>query len=174
MNDSGHLKAQNKQLFQHPKLHRACICLGSNIEPEANIQKAVVLLREVTNIEGISACYETQAIGSDGPNFLNAAACLLTTLDPTAIKEKIIQPIEQQLGRIRLPDKNAPRTIDLDLIVYDYQVLDAELWRRVYLALPFSELVPDLVEPESRRTLREIAQKLVEQSPVIPRPEIAL
>ena len=172
MNDSGHPKAQNKQLFQHPKLHRACICLGSNIDPEANMQKAVALLREMTNVEGLSACYETLAVGSNGPNFLNMAACLLTTYDPAGVKEKVIQPIEQQLGRVRQPDKNAPRTIDLDLIVYDYQVLDAGLWRLVHLALPFSELVPDLVDPERGITLRQVAQELVEKYPVIPRPEV--
>ena len=171
MNDTNRPK-QNKQLFQHPKLHRACLCLGSNIEPEANIQQAVALLKEMTNVEGLSNCYETSAVGSDGPNFLNMAACLLTTMDSAAIKGNIIQPIEQRLGRVRQPDKNAPRTIDLDLIVYDYEVLDPTLWQRVHLALPFSELVPDLVEPESGKTLKEVAERLAALDPVIPRPEI--
>lgn len=159
-------------MYQHPKLHRACICLGSNIDPESNMKKAVMLLRELSNIEGLSACYETVAVGSSGPNFLNMAACLVTAMPPDALKEQVLHPIEQQLGRVRMQDKNAPRTIDLDLIIYDNQVLDPELWRRVHLALPFSELLPELQDPDSGKSLKDIAAELEDRETALLRPEL--
>lgn len=153
-------------------LHRAYLCLGSNIEPEENMQKAVSLLREMALVDRLSGCYETRAVGSNGPNFLNMAVSLLTILDPKGLKEKLIKPIEQRLGRVRVADKNAPRTIDLDVIVYDEQVLDEDLWQRVYLALPFSDLLPNLPNPRTSETLRETAQRLLAGEPVTSRPEI--
>ena len=137
-------------------LHQACISIGSNIHPVENLQKAVPLLREQVGKLQLSACYETQAVGSPGPNFLNLAVCLLTPLDAPALKKFVLAPIEQQLGRVRSSDKNAPRTIDLDIIVFDHQVVDAELWRRVYLALPVSELLPDLRHPETSSQLQRL------------------
>lgn len=152
--------------------HRAFISLGSNINPAENIRRAVALLREHAEVTELSACYETSAVGSDGPNFLNMTVALLTDLDTAGLKAQVLGPIENQLGRVRTEDKNAPRTIDLDIVVFDEQVIDEDLWRRVHLALPLSELLPDLKHPESQQPLREVAQRLLEQDAVIPRPEL--
>lgn len=153
-------------------LHRAFISLGSNINPAENIRRAVALLREHAEILALSACYETSAVGSDGPNFLNMTVILLTGLDIAGLKTQVLGPIENRLGRVRTEDKNAPRTIDLDIVVFDEQVIDEDLWRRVHLALPLSELLPDLKHPESQQPLREVARRLLEQDAVIPRPEL--
>jgi 2-amino-4-hydroxy-6-hydroxymethyldihydropteridine diphosphokinase len=153
--------------------HQIYLSLGSNIQPAENIRRAVDLLREQAEQIAFSACYETRAVGSSAsPNFYNMAACLTTHLNADTLKHSLIAPIETRLGRIRTADKNAPRTIDLDIIIIDQQVLDPDLWRRVHLALPLSELIPNLINPASEETLLQVAQRLAQMEPVQQRGEI--
>jgi 2-amino-4-hydroxy-6-hydroxymethyldihydropteridine diphosphokinase len=152
--------------------HRAYISFGSNIDPAANITRAAALLRQHSPTLSLSACYETRAVGSSSPNFYNMAGRLLTPLSQEALKQQILEPIEAKLGRVRAADKNAPRTIDLDIIIFDDQILDSELWRQVHLALPISELLPELVHPESGETLLQIARRLCQQTPIVSRPQL--
>lgn len=145
--------------------HRAYLCLGSNIDPVENLRRAVQLLRQRTEVLSLSSCWETEAVMGNGaagqaPNFLNLGACIRTTLDPEALKAQILRPLEQELGRVRTADKYAPRTIDLDITLYDRAVLDPELWRRPYLALVFAEMLPDLRNAETGETLSEAARRL--------------
>lgn len=156
------------------KPHLACLNLGSNIDPTHNIPRAVDLLRQYTHVESISGSWETVAVGSDGPNFINLAVCVRTELDAAALKDQVITPIEQQLGRVRTADKNAPRTIDLDIILFDGQVLDHNLWRRIFLALPVSELFPNLQHPDTGQTLKQVAERLHEQEFALLRHDLAL
>jgi 2-amino-4-hydroxy-6-hydroxymethyldihydropteridine diphosphokinase len=151
---------------------RAFLSLGSNIDPLTNLPQAVRLLRQHSPDLHLSQVYETRAVGSDGPNFLNLAAGLTTPLEAGVLKKKVLRAIEQSLGRVRTADKFAPRTIDLDIIVFHEQVLEPEVWRRVYLALPLSELLPGLVQPETGRSLREVAQQLVKLEPILLHPEV--
>jgi len=153
---------------------QAFLSLGSNIDPFNNISQAVRLLRAYSPDLRHSLAYETKAVGSDGPNFINLAAGLTTGLEAEALKEQVLRPIEDRLGRMRTDDKFAPRTIDLDIIVFDEQVLEAELWQRVFLALPLSELLPDLIHPQTGQSLREVAQQLAALEPALPHPELTL
>jgi 7,8-dihydro-6-hydroxymethylpterin-pyrophosphokinase len=89
-------------------------------------------------------------------------------------KQEILGPIEAKLGRVRTADKYAPRTIDLDITIFDGQVLDADLWKRVYLALIFAELAPDLHNPQTRETLHETASRLAKQQHALQRLDITL
>ena len=162
---------------QTEPLHRAYLCLGSNIQPEQNIRAAIRLLRERARVTEVSTCWETEAVRgaatpASAPNFLNIAIRIETPLLPPALKAQLLDPIERELGRVRTADKYASRTIDLDITLFDEQVLDPELWRRVYLATIFSELLPDLRHPSSGELLGEIARRLRETSPAVPHPEI--
>lgn len=120
-----------------------CLLLGSNIEAESNLPRAVNLLQEQLTVLQTSSVWESRAIGSDGPNFLNAALLALSPLDAEGLKENLIRPLEARMGRVRTEDKNAPRTIDIDLILFDGEVLDSQLWQFAHLAVPVSELLPD-------------------------------
>lgn len=124
-------------------LYLICLLLGSNIEPESNLPRAVNLLQEELTVLQTSSVWESRAIGSDGPNFLNAALLALSPLDAEDLKENLIRPLEARMGRVRTEDKNAPRTIDIDLILFDEEVLDSQLWQFAHLAVPVSELLPD-------------------------------
>lgn len=153
-------------------MHTAYVMIGSNIEPVENTRQAVTLLNQAVHIDAISTSWETQSIGFDGPNFLNTMARIHTDLDREALKQNVLNAIEQQLGRVRTSNKNAPRTMDLDIILFDNEVVDSALWRRAYLALPAAELLPDLKFPETGQTLDEISRLLAEAVYAAKRPEL--
>ena len=72
-------------------MHQVYLSLGSNIQPEVNLPEAVKLLQEYGEIRKISTAWESAAVGSDGPNFLNACALLITSLAKADLKEKCIR-----------------------------------------------------------------------------------
>ena len=155
-------------------MRQAYISLGSNIDPRENILAAMKLLRQAVTVNAFSTIWETEAIGSAGPRFLNAAAWVSTPLGVDGLKSNVLAKIEQNLGRVRTADKNAPRTIDLDIIIYDEQVLDPNLWKRDFLAIPIAELRPDLEVPGEGITLNQVAQSLRTSSTAVPRLDLTI
>lgn len=147
--------------------------LGSNIDPEKNIQRAIGHLKEHVKVVKLSKLYQTQALGRvDCPPFINGVIQIETSLLPLDLKYSVIRPIEDKLGRIRTSDKNAPRTIDIDIVAYDDIAIkeddlvlpDPEIAQREFLAVPLSELSPDLVLPGMKQALREIIRKFEHSS----------
>lgn len=153
-------------------MHRVFLSLGSNIEPEANLRACLGVLRQKCTVLAVSPVYETAPVGySQQPDFLNAAVLLETPLSPEAFRAQVILPIERALGRVRDPhNKNAPRTIDLDIALWDgdsfdfgekpWHVPDPDITRYIHVARPLADLAPDYVHPEDGRTLAEIAGSL--------------
>ena len=145
------------------------ISLGSNIKPKDNLRKASILLSEAVKEISFFSIWESQAVGSSGPNYLNSTALIHTDLSLESIKSTIISPIENQLGRIRTADKYIDRTIDLDVLIYNDRVVDPELWTQAHLAVPASELLPDFMNTTTGETLLEIAAELGERIEIIQR-----
>lgn len=141
-------------------LHRAWLSLGSNIEAEVNLPKAMQMLREAGRVEAVSSVWESQSVGFDGPNFLNACALFLTPLGPVEFKEQVIRPIEAKLGRVRGAEKNAPRPIDIDIELYDETVLNPHFWEYAFVIVPLAELLPDFVHPARGETLARVAEQV--------------
>ena len=140
--------------------NKAVVLLGSNIRPAENLGKAVAYLRQLAAVRSLSNIWETKAVGGNGPNFLNMAAEVETTLAMDQFKTEVIDRIESELKRIRTANKNAPRTIDLDIILFNNKVLDNNLWDKAFIAIPVAEIYPDLPNPAENLTLREIAERL--------------
>ena len=178
MNDSGNdIPRETIRPGSLPAEHTAYLSLGSNINPAENLSKAVALLRERTRVLSVSTCWETEAIAGQTsqakwPNFFNMGACVVTSLETEALKMQVLRPIETGLGRVRGTDKYAPRTIDLDIVVFDGQIVDNDLWQRLYLALIFDELLPDLRNPETGETPGVTAARLSPGKIAIRHPEI--
>jgi len=149
-----------------------CLLLGSNIDPEKNLPRAINRLGELFSIESISTAWETPAVGSNGPDFLNAAVLLYTSMEADILKERVLRPIEAQLGRVRSTDKNAPRTIDIDVVIWDANLIDPGLWSHPHVAVPVAEILPCYPSPQTGEYLEQIAQRLTNSTPVKPRPEI--
>lgn len=141
-------------------LHEAVILIGSNIEPETNVPLAIARLQESSELVRVSRIWETESVGSAGPNFLNIAALVRCKQDAESLKEEILRPIEDELGRVRTADKNAPRTIDLDIVLFDGQVLEDRLWEQPFIAIPVAELCPDIQNPANKQTLQQVAERL--------------
>ena len=81
-------------------------------------------------------------MGSLGPDFLNLAMLVTTALDAKLFKEQVIRPLEMQLGRVSGTDKSVPRTIDVNIILFDNRPLDPDLWRFAHRAVPVAEILP--------------------------------
>ncbi len=144
---------------------RAFVAIGSNIKPEVNIKKAIRLLTFKTQIIGISTVYLTEPEGRpEQPPFYNLVVEVDTEMPPEEFKYGTLRTIEVELGRIRTEDKYAPRTIDLDLILYDDLALqtedlilpDPEILSRPFLAFPLGELSSDLVLPGTDLTIKQV------------------
>jgi 2-amino-4-hydroxy-6-hydroxymethyldihydropteridine diphosphokinase len=140
------------------------ISIGSNIDPEHNIPRAIQLLSNHLFIIKESSIWQTPAVGSQGPDFLNAAILAETARAPDEIKEKILKKIENDLGRIRTENKSADRTIDLDLILYDGVCRDHDLWTQAHIAVPVSDLIPDVINPKTGKTMFQTASELLPDS----------
>jgi 2-amino-4-hydroxy-6-hydroxymethyldihydropteridine diphosphokinase len=141
-------------------LNTAYLILGSNINPEVNIPRALGFLDKSFSIHKISDTWKTRAVGAQAEDFLNTAVEIETGLDIQLLKEKCLCHIEEIMGRIRQKDKNAPRTIDIDIVVFNNQILDREIFTREHLALPLAQLIPDQVDPQTRKSLKSIAETL--------------
>ena len=150
----------------------AYISLGSNIAPEENLAAAVKLLRQSCRVLAISSVYITAPQGyADQPDFYNMAVKAATALAPAEFKAQVLDQIETQLNRVRDPhNKNAPRTIDLDLSLWDdasldygerpWHVPDKDIVRFSHVAVPLAEIAPDYMHPETGETLSRIAARL--------------
>ncbi len=145
---------------------RAFVSVGSNIRPAANVRAALRRLARMDRLVALSTVYRTEAIGRPGqPAYYNCVAELRTSRSPAALKVEVLRPIEAALGRVRAADRFAPRTIDLDLIVYgrrvesgpDLTLPDPLILRRPFLAAGLAELAPGLSLPPWGGPIRRIA-----------------
>ncbi len=141
-------------------LHHVYLNLGSNIEPEKNIPIAIQLLNQSGEIKKVSSIWETESVGYVGPNFLNVCILLLTPLEAEQIKYKIIRPIEAQMGRIRGKDLNAPRQIDIDIVLFDETPHKVQTWDQAFVVVPLAELLPGFRHGNSEETLSAFAEHL--------------
>jgi 2-amino-4-hydroxy-6-hydroxymethyldihydropteridine diphosphokinase len=144
--------------------HTVYLALGSNLgEREQNLAEALQHLNETVGLREISALYETEPVGYlEQPRFLNLVCTGTTSLSP----EKLLhaaKEIEQTLGR-QPAFRNAPRPIDIDILFYDQIIMEEEqltiphprLRERAFVLVPLVEIAPDLVDPISGQTAREL------------------
>ncbi len=160
----------------------AYLSLGSNIEPERHLREAVKRLAQHGQVRALSTVWETAPVGfAAQPNFLNAAVLLATPLTAQALRAEVIPAAETALGRVRTGNKFGPRTIDIDLALFNREVLDLgrrhipdpEIATRPYLAITLAEIAPDYVHPETGQTLQAMAASL-STAGMVRRPDVRL
>ena len=155
-------------------MNRVVISLGSNIDKEKNLPEAMRLLRLKCQVLLVSSIYETSPVGLlDQPAFWNAAAVVETDKDPISFKREVLSWIEQKLERMRTADRNAPRTIDVDIILFNEEIFDLDeahhipdpdLLRFPHVAVPVAEILPTMLHPETRESFQELSNRLVEKA----------
>ncbi|MCK5343149.1 MAG: 2-amino-4-hydroxy-6-hydroxymethyldihydropteridine diphosphokinase, partial [Candidatus Heimdallarchaeota archaeon] len=134
------------------------LLLGSNIDPENNLKHAYRLLeKELGEVFETSSVWSSRSIGFNGPDFLNAAVKVNTTLSILDFKHEIIDKLENKLKRLRSENKNSPRTIDIDILIFNSIILDQEIWKFAHIAAPLAELLPTLINPQNQKQLKEIS-----------------
>jgi 2-amino-4-hydroxy-6-hydroxymethyldihydropteridine diphosphokinase len=153
------------------------ITLGSNIDRERNIQRALAELERHPRLRvlAVSPVYVTPALGADGQpsgqaDFANAAVRAETDLEPAALRQAL-RAIESAMGRVRTQDKFAPRPIDLDLAFYGREIIETEgrslpdpdVLRFAHVAVPLADVAGEWVHPQTGQTLAEIAAALTNQ-----------
>ena len=142
--------------------------LGTNLgDKEQNLRMSIKKIEErIGNVVSLSAFYATAPWGFSSENsFLNAAVCVETTLLPLQVLEET-QRMERELGRTEKSVNGlyADRLIDIDLLLYDDRVMDAEglilphplMTERRFVMEPLSEIAPDVVHPVLHKTMKEL------------------
>jgi 2-amino-4-hydroxy-6-hydroxymethyldihydropteridine diphosphokinase len=165
----------NDEEFVQPQV-TAYIALGSNQGDRRDfLERAIQALQEHSDIEvtQVSSFYETAAVGgSPGqPNFLNAAAEVKTDLAARDLLNAFLD-IERILGRVRR-ERHGPRTIDLDLLLYDDQVIQEPgltvphpaMHQRWFVLKPLSEIAPRIIHPLLDATIQDLLEHLGEKLP---------
>ena len=146
----------------------AYLCLGSNLgDRKEYLSRALRLLARKVTLSRLSAIYETEPVGyKEQPLFLNCVCEVSTELGPGELLE-LAKQIEVELGR--RPDfPNAPRAIDIDILLYDRQIMATpeltiphpRLKERAFVLIPLAEIAPDLNLPDSQETIAGLASSV--------------
>lgn len=134
-------------------MHRCFVAFGSNqAQPIEQLRRARLALQSALQEQSASSLYQSPAWGYEAqPDFVNAVVEYLTDLAPEAVLD-ILQKQELAQGRVR-SFQNAPRTLDLDLLLYDNLQLNSErlilphprMWERAFVLYPLFEIAPDVL-----------------------------
>ncbi len=147
---------------------RVFVGVGSNVEPEVHVPRALARLADTVGIVRVSTFYRTPALERPSdPPFVNGVVEVRGELPPAGLK-RVLAGIEDAEGRRRGDDRFAPRPIDLDLLVHGEAVSTApelplphpDVARRRFVALPLLELAPELSLPGSGARLADVARTL--------------
>lgn len=146
---------------------KTAIALGSNLgDSLAILGSAIKTLDRIPGIKivSLSSWYQTKAIGPPQPDYINGCISALAEQEPHSLLQ-ILLDIEKQFGRIR-QEKWGPRTLDLDLLLYDDLILETpnlqiphpRIRERAFVLAPLAEIVPHWIEPVSGKTIEELVK----------------
>jgi len=154
-----------------PKL--VYLSLGSNVgDREAQLRDAQTRLGEVGRVAAVSSFYETEPVEfTQQPWFLNCALALETSKTPRQVMAVILR-LEEEMGRRRL-QKKGPRSIDIDILLFDDAIVKDEITDSIHLTIPhpamdrrrfvlepLAEIAPEALHPVLKKTIRELRDVL--------------
>jgi len=139
------------------------VAAGSNVTPRANLGRALRLMREAWPDLRVSPAYANKAFGFEGEDFINLVAGF-TTDEPLAVVLGRLHAIEAACGRPREAPKWAPRSMDLDVLLYGNEAGEfpgatlprPDLLKRAYMLGPRADIAPDVVHPTAGQSIAEL------------------
>ena len=148
------------------KSSKVFLSLGSNLgDRNKNLSKCIEYLREISKIEKISSIYETKPfmVKIKQDDFLNLVVKIVYKKSPKDLLENI-SIIEQSLGRLRSNRRNEPREIDIDILFFENLIINEKdliiphprFSERLFVLNPMNEIEPDLKDPLSKKTIKEL------------------
>jgi 2-amino-4-hydroxy-6-hydroxymethyldihydropteridine diphosphokinase len=160
-----------RKLPNPKRLAMAYIALGANLgDREKNLREALRWIDETPRVRllNVSSFLDNPSVGGpqDAPPYLNAAVEIETSLEPHALMRRLLK-IEKAMGRVR-SERNAPRPIDLDLLLYGDQVIDTpdlvlphpRMHERRFVLEPLAELAGEVIHPTARIPIAELLRKI--------------
>lgn len=154
--------------------HLVYVGIGSNIEQEKYLRRAREYLLqsfgELCQLQ-LSPVYKTRAIGFDGDDFFNLVASFSTEISPFDVEKKL-KEIEHNNGRQRRQEKFSARTLDIDLLLYDQEIISRdgvniprdEIEKYAFVLSPLADLAPELVHPQTQQTMATMWHALSQSS----------
>jgi len=146
----------------------AYLSLGSNVgDRVAHLRDAIARLESIGRVVSVSSFYETEPVEvTDQPWFLNCAVGLETALTAEQLMARLLQ-LEQEMGRRRI-QKKGPRTIDIDILLFDDLILDSPdvtiphpaMQKRRFVLEPLAEIAAEARHPGIKKTIRELLEEL--------------
>lgn len=125
-------------------MNSAVVAVGSNIRPKKNVAFAEKELAQISILVKKSSFFFTKPLLYEKQDdFYNGVFFIQTVYEQNELKKKL-QLIEQKSGRVRTKNKNGPRTIDLDIVLFNHQIVDKEVFTRDFIKLPIIEILPEL------------------------------
>ncbi|MBE9184105.1 2-amino-4-hydroxy-6-hydroxymethyldihydropteridine diphosphokinase [Microcoleus sp. LEGE 07076] len=151
------------------KSTKCAIALGSNLgDSLATLKSAIATLNNTPEItvKSHSSWYQTAPVGPPQPDYINACAILEVALEPQQLLAALLA-IEIKFNRIRR-EKWGPRTLDLDLLLYDNLILETptltlphpRMLERAFVLVPLAEIAPDWVHPVTKSAIDQLVQKV--------------
>jgi len=139
------------------------VAAGSNIQPELNLRSAISALKRRLGDLRVSRAYRNQAVGFEGPDFINLVIGFETELTLTEVLS-VLQAVEGLCGRPRKAPKFEPRSMDLDLLLYGDMVCAThaitlprpDLINKAYMLGPLADLAPELVHPTLKQSIADL------------------
>ena len=125
-------------------MNSVVVGIGSNINPQEHVEEALSLLAYEHSLVQVSSLIYTKPIGrADQPNYLNGSALIRTPLTQDAFNQ-YLKDLERRLGRVHTADKYGPRTIDLDIVIWNGMIVNDDFLNRDFVRKSVLELLPEL------------------------------
>ena len=141
------------------------ISLGSNIEPQLNLEKAILQIAKFATLEKTSKIYKSKSVGFEGNDFLNQVILCEVKVDLEETYCKL-KKIEKEMGRVKNVNKFSDRLIDLDLLTFNDEISEGkitlphnDILKYSFVLVPFAEIYPEFIHPVNQKSIETLLKE---------------